>query len=598
MSYVAIYRKFRPQTFGQVKDQDAITRTLKNQIKSRRMGHAYLFTGTRGTGKTTVARIFAKAINCLNPVDGEPCNECGNCRAITNGSFMDVVELDAATNNGVEEIRRVVDEVQYTPVSGKYKVYILDEAHMLTPSAANAFLKTLEEPPEYAVFILATTEPNKLPVTILSRCQRYDFKRIRTKKIVENIKECLSQEGLEAEEKAVLYIAHAGDGSMRDSLSLLDKAIAFNPDKKLTYKNTLEALGTVDTISFSRMFRSVAGGDTRAAIEELDSGVRSGKDLSQYINDFVWYIRNLLMVNIGADKDLSLLGISEENLKLLKEDAKLVPEEILTRYIRILSELVNSLKFTNSRQVLAEVAIIKLARPQMETDNEAILDRIRQLEALAAGGLSAGMSTGEPVQRVPALNMVQQKAAQAPQPEAAYAPMREPAYDPGSTEAPQDYMYMDNLSGIQDIPDEQNITGNAHIGHPVHAGGDKTPSQTVCSRWADVLKGLTPLLKIHLKNAQVRASGDNSVEITADKLVAYDSIEANKQKLKSIIKDITGQDIGLIIKPGQENGSSDTPVDEDDEDMAIQYVPEEPEIDEIQALLEANVGMKIETEDA
>ena len=213
MSYVALYRKFRPQTFSQVKGQDHVVLTLTNQIKNNRAGHAYLFTGTRGTGKTSVAKIFAKAVNCLHPVDGEPCNECEHCKAIMAGNFMDVVEIDAASNTGVDDIRRVIEEIQYTPAKGRYKVYIIDEAHMLSGSAANAFLKTLEEPPEYVIFILATTEPHKLPVTILSRCQRYDFKRISVDTIAQNLSALLDSEGVASEEKAVKYIARAADAA-------------------------------------------------------------------------------------------------------------------------------------------------------------------------------------------------------------------------------------------------------------------------------------------------------------------------------------------------------------------------------------------------
>ena len=266
MSYVALYRKFRPQTFSQVKGQDHVVLTLTNQIKNNRAGHAYLFTGTRGTGKTSVAKIFAKAVNCLHPVDGEPCNECEHCKAIMAGNFMDVVEIDAASNTGVDDIRRVIEEIQYTPAKGRYKVYIIDEAHMLSGSAANAFLKTLEEPPEYVIFILATTEPHKLPVTILSRCQRYDFKRISVDTIAQNLSALLDSEGVASEEKAVKYIARAADGSMRDAISLLDKCIAFNLGEKLTYANVLSTLGTVDVETFSRLFRAISKGDVALAL--------------------------------------------------------------------------------------------------------------------------------------------------------------------------------------------------------------------------------------------------------------------------------------------------------------------------------------------
>lgn len=228
MSYMAMYRKFRPTVFSEVKGQDAIVTTLKNQIKSERIGHAYLFCGTRGTGKTTVAKILAKAVNCENPVDGEPCGECPVCKGIAAGTLLNVVEIDAASNSSVDNVRQIVDEVSYSPTEGKYKVYILDEVHMLTPAAFNALLKTLEEPPSYVIFILATTESHKIPITILSRCQRYDFKRISLETIADRMRELTQKEGAEVDEDALTFIAKEADGSMRDALSLLDQCLAFH----------------------------------------------------------------------------------------------------------------------------------------------------------------------------------------------------------------------------------------------------------------------------------------------------------------------------------------------------------------------------------
>lgn len=244
MSYMALYRKFRPQTFDDVKGQDHIVKTLQNQIKNDRIGHAYLFTGTRGTGKTTVAKILARAINCENPnEDGSPCMECAMCKAITDGTSMNVIEMDAASNNGVDDIRTIREEVQYQPTEGKYKVYIIDEAHMLTDAAENALLKTLEEPPSYVVFILATTEVDRLQITIRSRCQRYDFHRISIDTIAARLTDLMNQEGIEVEDKAIRYIAKAGDGSMRDALSLMEQCIAFYMGQTLTYDNVLKVLG-------------------------------------------------------------------------------------------------------------------------------------------------------------------------------------------------------------------------------------------------------------------------------------------------------------------------------------------------------------------
>ncbi|MBQ8816624.1 MAG: DNA polymerase III subunit gamma/tau, partial [Lachnospiraceae bacterium] len=239
MSYTALYRKFRPATFEGVKGQDHIVTTLTNQIKAGRVGHAYLFTGTRGTGKTSIAKIFARAVNCEHPVNGSPCEECATCKAIAAGTSMNVIEIDAASNNGVDNIREIVDEVSYSPAAGKYKVYIIDEVHMLSIGAFNALLKTLEEPPNYVIFILATTEVHKLPITILSRCQRYDFKRITIDTIAARLRELVDIEGVEVEDKALRYIAKAADGSMRDGLRLLDQCIAFHIGQKLTFDKAL-----------------------------------------------------------------------------------------------------------------------------------------------------------------------------------------------------------------------------------------------------------------------------------------------------------------------------------------------------------------------
>ena len=296
MSYTALYRKYRPSEFEDVKGQDHIVTTLKNQIKADRIGHAYLFCGTRGTGKTTVAKIFAKAVNCEHPVDGSPCGECQSCKAIAAGSSMNVIEIDAASNNGVENIRQIREEVSYSPTQGKYKVYIIDEVHMLSIGAFNALLKTLEEPPSYVIFILATTESHKIPITILSRCQKYDFRRISIETISARLMDLLEQEGVEAEEKAVRYVAKAGDGSMRDALSLLDQCIAFYLGEPLTYDHVLEVLGAVDTEVFSRLLRSILANDIVAAIELLEDLIVQGRELGQFVTDFVWYLRNLLLV--------------------------------------------------------------------------------------------------------------------------------------------------------------------------------------------------------------------------------------------------------------------------------------------------------------
>lgn len=379
MSYTALYRKFRPDEFEDVKGQDAIVRTLKNQINADRIGHAYLFCGTRGTGKTTVAKIFAKAVNCEHPVDGSPCGECAMCKSIAAGTSMNVIEIDAASNNGVDNIREIREEVTYRPTEGKYKVYIIDEVHMLSIGAFNALLKTLEEPPEYVIFILATTEAHKIPITILSRCQRYDFKRISIETIAARLRELIDKEGWDVEDKAVRYIAKMADGSMRDSLSLLDQCAAFYMNETLTYDHVLEVLGAVDTEVFSRLLRQLLAMDVHQVIETVDGLVMQGRELSQLAADFTWYLRNLLLVK-SSDNMEDVLDVSSENLALLKEEAQMIDSDTLIRYIRIFSDLTNQLKYATQKRVLLEVTLIKLCRPAMDQNKDALLDRIRAIE--------------------------------------------------------------------------------------------------------------------------------------------------------------------------------------------------------------------------
>ena len=379
MSYTALYRKFRPDNFADVKGQDHIVTTLTNQIKHNRIGHAYLFCGTRGTGKTTVAKILAKAVNCEHPVNGSPCNECAMCKAIQAGTAMNVIEIDAASNNGVDNIREIREEVSYRPTEGKYKVYIIDEVHMLSTGAFNALLKTLEEPPSYVMFILATTEAHKIPITILSRCQRYDFHRITIDTIAARLDELLKVEGVEAEEKAVRYVAKAGDGSMRDALSLLDQCIAFYLGQELTYDKVLEVLGAVDTEVFSKLLRKVIRGDVTGSIHILEELIVGGRELSQFVGDFTWYMRNLLLVKTSENPE-EAIDVSSDNMKLLKEESTMLDVETLMRYIRIFSDLSNQIRYATQKRVLVEIALIKLCRPAMETNLDSVLDRLRVLE--------------------------------------------------------------------------------------------------------------------------------------------------------------------------------------------------------------------------
>ena len=387
MSYTALYRKFRPGSFEEVKGQDHIVTTLTNQIKAERIGHAYLFCGTRGTGKTTIAKIFAKAVNCENPADGSPCGECALCRAIASGASMNVIEIDAASNNGVDNIREIVDEVSYSPAEGKYKVYIIDEVHMLSIGAFNALLKTLEEPPSYVIFILATTEVHKIPITIMSRCQRYDFKRITIDTIVGRMRELMEAEAVRVEERALRYIAKTADGSMRDALSLLDQCIAFHFGEELTYDKALEVLGAVDTAVFGRLFELVLVEDVTGCIELLEEIVIQGRELSQFVTDFTWYLRNLLLAQSSENIE-DVIDVSTENMERLMAEAQMTDMNALMRYIRIFSELSGKIKYASQKRILIEVALIKLCRPGMETDMDSLFARIRDLEKKMENGVA------------------------------------------------------------------------------------------------------------------------------------------------------------------------------------------------------------------
>ena len=379
MSYVALYRKFRPGEFEDVKGQEHIVTTLRNQIKADRIGHAYLFCGTRGTGKTTIAKLFARAVNCEHPVDGSPCNECETCKAILEGRSMNVVEIDAASNNGVDNIREIRDEVNYSPTEGRFRVYIIDEVHMLSAGAYNALLKTLEEPPEYVIFILATTEVHKIPVTVMSRCQRYDFRRISIDTISDRLSEIARIEGIDAEDKALRYIARVADGSMRDALSLMDRCIAFFMGQKLTYDKVLDTLGAVDTAVFGEMLDLVLSGDISGLMTKVEEIVFMGRELSNFVNEFTWYLRNLLLVKTSPEME-DAIDLSSENLAVLKAQAANVDFNDIVRYIRVFSGLSADIKDARQKRVVLEVALIKLCKPQMETDTDSLAKRLAELE--------------------------------------------------------------------------------------------------------------------------------------------------------------------------------------------------------------------------
>ncbi len=495
MSYTALYRKFRPDNFEDVKGQEHIVTTLKNQIKAERIGHAYLFTGTRGTGKTTVAKIFAKAVNCESPVEGSPCGKCASCRSIASGAGMNVIEIDAASNNGVDNIREIVDEVSYSPAEGKYKVYIIDEVHMLSIGAFNALLKTLEEPPSYVIFILATTEVHKIPITILSRCQRYDFRRITIDTIAGRMRELMEAEQVRIEDKALRYVAKMADGSMRDGLSLLDQCIAFHLGKELTYDMVLDVLGAVDTSVLGRLFRSVLNADVLSCIGILEEVVIQGRELAQFVSDFTWYLRNIMLVK-ATDNIEDVIDVSTENLARLKEEAELAQLDTIMRYIRIFSELSGQLRYASQKRILTEIALIKLCRPAMETTDDALLERIRHVE--------------------------------------------------------------DKVENTAILPKEMDLTGLGSgmpaassmpaMEKPVLPKAIPEDVKQLVSKWQSVVGNAENPMKMYLKSARLSLGGDNRLQVVLPDGLASDYFiksEGNREQLERLVSDFAGKQIAI-----------------------------------------------------
>ena len=397
MAYTALYREWRPRTFYDVVGQEHITTTLKNQILNNRIAHAYLFCGTRGTGKTSTAKVFAKALNCLNLKDGEPCNECEMCRKINEGLAIDVTELDAASNNGVDKIRDIIDDVKYPPQEAKYKVYIMDEVHMLSAGAVNAFLKTLEEPPNNVIFILATTDPQKLPITILSRCQRFDFKRINNGEITARLRKIVNDQNVLADERSLNLIARVSDGAMRDSLSILDQAISMG-NGNVDYNTVVSMLGLVTNEHLFNLVNSVIQRSVEKSIEIIEDVIYSGKDIYLFIKDLITHYRNLLMVKVTNNPE-EVLDMSEENIALIKEQgARLRAEEIM-RCIRILQEAENNAKLSKQARLYCELAVIKMCKIEYDTSNEVMLTRLNKLEeSLRNGSIKVATASKEVAQ--------------------------------------------------------------------------------------------------------------------------------------------------------------------------------------------------------
>lgn len=381
----ALYREYRPQKFSDVVGQEHIVRTLKNEIISGNIAHAYMFSGTRGTGKTTAAKIFARAVNCLNPKDGEPCNECESCRAIINDSTVDIFEIDAASNNSVDDVREIRESVKYTPTNSKYKVYIIDEAHMLSKGASNALLKTIEEPPEYVVFIFATTEPNKMIPTVLSRCQRFDFKRITVEEMKNRMRYICSKEGVEVEEDALSVIARNSQGALRDALSILDRCILFG-ESHLKYEDVLEILGIVNIDEIFGLSDDIINNNIPSALQKIDSFISSGKDIEILSSELIEHMRSLMICLAAKESAKDIISVSEEEFEKMKNSIQNTDIDNIIRIINILSEVQNNLKYATDKRTIFEVGIIKAVKPVYDTSKQALEERVKYLEKIIESG--------------------------------------------------------------------------------------------------------------------------------------------------------------------------------------------------------------------
>ena len=394
MEYTALYRKFRPKTFSEMVGQEHITSTLKNQIVSGRVGHAYLFNGGRGTGKTSSAKIFARAINCLNSKDGEPCNECEICKAMLEGSLTDVVEMDAASNNSVEDIRGIREEVNFLPTLAKYRIYIIDEVHMLSTGAFNALLKTLEEPPEHVKFILATTEPQKLPATILSRCQRFDFKKIGVEDIVKRLKIICDESGIQATEDALKLIAILSEGAMRDSISILERCMQ-EGEERITEEQIKEMVGIPKLTYIHKLVEAVIGYQVENAINTMQEVIDEGKDLNNFLWEIIKYVKDILVYKASGKLDI----YNKQETEQIKEIGQKVDKERLLKLIYLLSNLENDMKWSSQKTILFQTGIIRAC---IKEETNSLEERVSNIEEkIKNGSLTTGGEKNTTITKVP-----------------------------------------------------------------------------------------------------------------------------------------------------------------------------------------------------
>ena len=515
LAYQALYRKWRPMTFDDVIGQSHITDTLKNEIIENRLAHAYLFTGTRGTGKTSTAKIFSRAVNCPDVQNGNPCNECEICKGIMSSAILDIIEIDAASNTGVDNIREIIEQCQYASASTKYKVYIIDEVHMLSTGAFNALLKTLEEPPSHVIFILATTEIHMVPATILSRCQRFDFSTISAEDIVSAMKRILERENITVEDDALEYVSYLGNGSMRDSLSILDRCIAFK-SSGITYGDVVDIVGALDDSYLYEFAGYIAKNDMALLLSSFDNCVSAGKSLDNFAGDMLNCFREMLKFTVIGKE----YRTSAKRYELITKTVELYTQEKLIRCIYILTDLIHDLKFVANPRVLIECTLIKMANPSFVSGEAALLDRIASLEKKIA----SGNFNSVPKEEVP---------SQITQEEYAMYGVMPPAEDE----------YEDVVPEYAEQPIQQ----------PETSADDKqvdSPYMRVVNNWSDIIsevmnaKMLT--LYFHLSNAEPRVY-EKGIVLLFDDDQTKNSFDKSNERLKfsEIIKQVTGMDVTI-----------------------------------------------------
>ena len=524
--YQALYRKWRPRTFSDVSGQETVTAALKNELKTGRLSHAYLFTGCRGTGKTTCAKILAKAVNCAHPVDGDPCNECAICRGIDDGTILDVTEIDAASNNGVDSIRDLRDEVAFTPVSGAYRVYIIDEVHMLSAGAFNALLKTLEEPPAHVIFILATTEVHKLPATILSRCQRFDFGRIRPEEIAARITYVATEEGLTVTPDAAMLLARLADGALRDGLSLLDQCASVAQHIDMDTVTAVTGMASQDTLA--QLTDCVAAQDAPAALALVDQLYRSAKDMERLCAEWVTYLRNLMVLTSVREVG-ELIVATPDELNAMRAEAKKLGLATILHMMEVLQGTLDRLKGGVSRRVEMEMAVLRLCDPKLDDTKTALLHRVEVLENTLKNGavMNGAPRTSPPTAPV---EPAAEPAPVTPAPEAIPAPIDAPP-------APE-------ADVMPAIP--------APVAAPIPAPAGEQPFdawvevldhlRSSCPPLFGILDGTTALLK------------DGSLVICVENPLLAQLLKegGNKEQLQNAIRHVTGQTYPMALRRKQQ----------------------------------------------